>query len=128
MDLKSYSSIISTITFIPAIIVFITGCIVWYYYRKSERLMLILMKGIISRKNIDKRPTYLVCNRELPSSSGHHFMLNSLFVVAICIQCFFLIAIVDVHNPDLDCFKKKDDVKLSDTFAYDESPVNDLEG
>ena len=56
-------------------------------------------------------------------------MLNSLFIVAICIQCFFLIAIVDVsyeciHDPDLDCFKKKDDVKLSDTVAYDESPVN----
>ena len=129
MDLKSYTGIIFTITFVPAIVVFITGTIIWYYYRKSEFLMLILMKGIISRKNIDKRPTYLVCNRKLPSSSRHHFMLNSLFIVAICVQCFFVLAIVDVsyeciHDPDLDCFKKKDDVKISDTFAYDESAVN----
>ncbi|CAB4044175.1 Hypothetical predicted protein, partial [Paramuricea clavata] len=52
----------------------------------------------------------------------------SLFVIALCVQCFFLVAIVDVtyeciHDPDLDCFRKKDDVKLSDT-PNDDSPVN----
>ena len=129
MNLKNYSGIIFAVTFVPAFIVFTTGVILWYFYRKSERLMLIIMKGVISRKNIDKKPTYLICNRKLPSSSRRHFMLNSLCVIAICVQCFFLIAIVDVtyncnNDPDLDCFKKKDDVKLSDTFAYDESPVN----
>ena len=129
MDLKNYAGIIFAITFVPAFIVLTIGGISWYFYRKSECLMLIIMKGIISRKNIDKKPTYLICNRVLPSSSRRHFMLNSLFVIALCVQCFFLIAIVDVtyncnNDPDLDCFKKKDDVKLSDTFAYDESPVN----
>ena len=30
-----------------------------------------------------------------------------------------------LHDPDLDCFKKKDDVKLSDFLVdYDESPIN----
>ena len=129
MNLKYYSGVIFAITFVPAFIVFTIGMISWCLYRKSECLMLIIMKGIISRKNIDKKPTYLICNRELPSSSRRHFMLNSIFVISICVQCFFLIAIVDVtyncnNDPDLDCFKKKDDVKLSDTFAYDESPVN----
>ncbi len=129
MDLKSYIGIIFTITFVPAIVVLITGTIIWYYYRKSEFLMLILMKGIISRKNTDEGPTYLVCNRKLPSSSRHHFMLNSIFIVAMCVQCFFILAIVDVsyeciHDPDLDCFKKRDYIKISDTFADDGSAVN----
>ena len=29
-----------------------------------------------------------------------------------------------INVPNLDCFKKKDDIKLSDTYAYDELPVN----
>ena len=129
MDLKSYTAIVFTITFVPATVVFTIGCIIWKYYKKSELLMLVIMKGIISRKNIDKKLTYLVCNRKLPSSSRHHFMLNSLFIIAICIQCFFAIAIFDVvyecsNDPDLDCFKKDNDVKLSNTFGYNESPVN----
>ncbi len=51
------------------------------------------------------------------------------FIIGLCFQTFFLVAIVDVtyeciHDPDWDCFKKKDDVKLSNTYAYNESPVN----
>ena len=129
MDLRSYTAIVFTVTFVPSVVVFIGGCVIWHYYRKSERLMLIIMNGIISRKNIESKLTYLVCNRKLPFSSRHHFMLNSLFIVAICVQCFFAVAIFDVeyecrHDPDLDCFKKDDDVKLSSTFGYDESAVN----
>ena len=129
MDLGSYTRIILAITLVPAIVVFIICAIICYFYRKSENLMLIIMQGIISRKNINKRSTYLVCNREIESSTRRHFMLNSIFIISICVQCFFLIAIFDVSydcrtEPDLDCFKKKDDVKFSDTFAYNESPVN----
>ena len=129
MELKTYTGITFTITFVPAFVVFIIGSIVWYHYRKSECLMLIIMKGIVSKRNIDRRPTYLVCNRKLPPSSRHHFMLGSIFITAICIQCFFLLSTVEVnyecsHDPSLDCFKKKDNVKFSDALAYDESPVN----
>ena len=57
------------------------------------------------------------------------FFFKSLLIISLCVQCFFLLAITDVtyqciHDPDVDCFKKKDDVKLSDTNVYDESPVN----
>ena len=91
--------------------------------------MLIVMKGIITRKNLDRIPTYFVCNRKLPSSSRPHFFLQSVLIISSCVQFFFLLAITDVtyqciHDPDVDCFKKKDDVKLSDTNVYDESPVN----
>lgn len=129
MNLKSYSGIIFTITFVPAVVIFIIGCTIWYYHRKIECLMLVIMKGIVTSRNIDRRPTYLVCNRKLPSDNRYQFFFKSLFIIAISVQCFFLFATVDVtyqciDNPDVDCFKKKDDVKLSDTFAYDESPVN----
>ncbi len=132
MDLTSYSTIIIIIVLLPLILVFIIGLIVWYCFRKSESFMLLtIMKGIISRKNIDKTPTYLICNRKLSPSSLYRFMLylNSLFIIALCVQLCFLFAIVDVtyeciNDPDMDCFKKKHDVKLSDTYAYDASPVN----
>lgn len=130
MNLKSYSGIIFATTFIPIVIVLIIGFAIWYYHRESQCLMLIIMKGIVARKNIDRRPNYLVCNRKLPSaSSRRHFFCTSVLIIALCVHCFFLVAIVEVtyqciHDPDVDCFKKKDDVKLSDTFAHDDSPVN----
>ena len=54
-----------------------------------------------------------------------HFMLNSLFIISICIQCFFAFALFDVvyecsHDPDLDCFIRDND----GTFGYNNSPVN----
>ncbi|CAB3999282.1 Hypothetical predicted protein [Paramuricea clavata] len=130
MDLNSYGNIKLTVTLVPAIVVTIACIIVWRRYPKSEELMLIIMKGIISRKNIDNRPTYLVCNRKLPSSKRRHFMYNSIFIITICVMCFSTVAIIEVtyeclHDPDLDCFKKKDDVKLSEfLIEYDESPIN----
>ena len=129
MDLKSYTTIIFVTTFVPAAVIFFIGAIVGWFHRESEALMLIVMKGIITRKNVDHRPTYFVCNRKLPSSSRQHFFFKSLLIISLCVQCFFLLAITDVtyqciQDPDVDCFKKKDDVKLSDTYAYDESPVN----
>ncbi|CAB4024575.1 Hypothetical predicted protein [Paramuricea clavata] len=130
MHLKSYTGIIISVTLMPALVVFIVGCIIWFYYRKCEGFMLqVFMENIISKKNINKRPTYLVCNRKLSSLNRHYFTVTSILVISICVQCFFLLAIVDVsyeclHDPGLDCFKKKDDVKISDTLAYDESPVN----
>ena len=129
MNLKSYSGIIFATAFVPAVVIIIIGYVVWHYHRKSECLMLIIMKGIVTRRNIDCKPTYLVCNRKLPLSNRRHFFIKSLLITAICVQCFFLLAIVEVtyqciHDPDVDCFKKKDDVKLSDTFAHDDLPVN----
>jgi Na+/melibiose symporter-like transporter len=53
MDYKSYTTIIFLITVVPAILVIIICLNVWRRYPKSEELMLIIMKGIISRKNID---------------------------------------------------------------------------
>ena len=129
MNLKSYTGIIFAVAFVPAFVVLITGCILWFFKSKIEGLMLIIMKGVVSKKNIDKRPTYLVCNRKLPSLSKSKFVICSIFIITICVQCFFTLAIVDVtyeciHSPGIDCFKRKDDVVLSDTFAFDESPVN----
>lgn len=84
--------------------------------------MLVIMKGIVSVKNIDQTPTYFVCHRILPSSIRRVFFFQSLSIIIICVQCFFLYAVVDVtyrciHEPNIDCFKNNDDVP-------DKSPVN----
>ena len=136
MNLKSYTDIFVIINVVPTFIVLIIGLILRYcFFKKSERLMLLIMKGIVSRKNIDKKCTYLVCNMKLPAPSSGlwrmvykttPFYLYSVFIIILCVYVFFLTAIIDVtykciHDPDLDCFKKKDDVKLSDN---DEPPVN----
>ncbi len=128
MDFKSYNMVIFALTMLPCILVFIIGCIVSRCFQKHEALLLIFMKSIISRKNIDKRPTYLVCNRKVPSSSRGDFMLYSLLIFANCVQIVLVVAIVDVtyeciHDPDLVCFKERDDVKLFD-FDYNTWPVN----
>ena len=129
MDLKYYSSVIFAVTFVPSSVVFIAGFIIWRCYPQSQKLLLIVMKNIVAENNIEGKPTYLVCKRKLPRSSNNRFMLSSLFIISVCVQCFFQLAIVEliykcINQSDLDCFKKKDDVKLSDTFAYDESPVS----
>ena len=130
MDLKSYAGIVLAACIVPAIMVIIVVIIISKYYENFlENLMPIIMKGTISKRNIDKKPTYLVCNRYLPPHSRKYFIFYSFAIIFMCVQLFFLLAIVDVsydcvHRPDIDCFKKKDDVKLTDTFAYNESPVN----
>ena len=129
MDLKSYTNIILAAILVPVIVVPIVGCIVWYRFAEGESFILLLMKGIISKKNIDRRPTYLVCNRKLDLPNRRHFVIVSLSIFLICVHVFFLVSVVDVsyeciNDPNLDCFKKKDDIKLSDTYAYDELPVN----
>ncbi len=138
MNLKSYAYIMAIMNVVPTSIVLIIGLILrYYFFKKSERLMLIIMKGIVSRKNIDKKCTYLVCNMKLPAPSSGlwrrfrrttPFYLYSLFIIAMCVEVFLFTALIDVtykciHDPDLDCFKKKDDVKLTDTSA-DNEPVN----
>ena len=95
--------------------------------------MNILMKSVIVRRNIDRKPVYLVCDRKLPSSSKKFFVIFSLLILTICMQCFFMLAFFEVSfeckiDPDLDCFK--DNAKVSFDFAdielssFDQSPVN----
>ena len=95
--------------------------------------MLILMKSVIVKKNINKRAAYLVCDRKLPSSSRKYFVTYSLLILTICMQCFFMLSFFElsfecIDDPDLDCFKEKTeedfniaDIKLS---TFDGSPVN----
>ena len=131
MDLAIYNGIILTIVLVPLIVVFSLGFFLWYRYKKSEIILLMLvgMKSIVSRKNIDKKPTYLVCDREFPSSVRPFFMIFLVLIFAACVQLFFFVAIVDVtyecvDEPGLDCFKKNVDVNLLDTFGFNQSPVN----
>jgi hypothetical protein len=85
------------------------------------------MKNIVSRKNINKKTTYLLCNRELLSSSLPLIIILFL-IIGISVQTFFLFAIIDItyaciHEPDLDCFKTNNDGNVSDSFDYN-VPVN----
>ena len=125
MDFKGYTGIYFALTFGPPAVVIIVGCIIWKCWEKSELLMLFVMKGVISRKKIDKKATFLVCTKILKPSSKDHFMITSLFIIAICFQCFLAIAIFEVayecsHDSDLVCFLKDND----GTFGYNNSPVN----
>ena len=85
MDFKSYTGTYFAITFVPAVLVFIFGCVIWkrWKWEKSELLMLFVMKGVITRKKIDKKPTFLVSTKILPPSGKNHFMVTSLFIIAI---------------------------------------------
>ena len=128
MKLGMYTLIIAGLCFIPPLLTFIFAIIFWYCYRKSEGFTLIMMKSIVSQANIEKKPTYLVFGRKLPSRSRKYFMIYSFMILTICVQCFFLIVWFEVsyecHNdPDLDCFKEIDaeDIALSTAFK---SPVN----
>ena len=90
--------------------------------------MLIMMKSTISKMNIEGKPTYLVCRRKLPSSSRKYFMIYSLMIFTICVQCFSLLICLEVsheciNDPDLDCFKEIEEVTLSTAPLY-ELPVN----
>ena len=128
MNFGAYTAIIAALCFVPPVLTFIIGGIVWYCYRKSEGLMVIMMKSIISQMNIERKPTYLVCGKRLPSSSRKYFMIYSLMILTICVQCFFLVVCFEVsyeciNDPDLDCFKEIDDVKLS-AATFSEPPVN----
>ncbi|CAB4004777.1 Hypothetical predicted protein [Paramuricea clavata] len=131
MDLVFYTAIIAALCFVPPIATFIIGGMVWCCCRKGEGLTLIMMKSVISKKNIDKKAVYLVCDRKLPSSSRKYFMIYSLIILTICVQCFFLLAFFEVsfeckHDPDLDCFKEIDEVAFADVklSSFDQSPVN----
>ena len=56
MDLKSYFIAICAVMAVPAFIVFFTGYIIWLCFQKGKGLILIIMKGIITKKNINKNP------------------------------------------------------------------------
>ncbi len=90
--------------------------------------MLIMMKSVISKMNIEGKPTYLAFNRKLPSSSRRYFMIYSFMILTICVQCFFLLVWFEVsyeciNDPDLDCFKEIDDLTLS-SVPFNQLPVN----
>ena len=133
MDLKFYTVLIAAVCFAPPVLTFIIGAMFWWCCRKGESLMLILMKSVIVKRNIDKRPAYLICDRKLPSSSKKYFVIYSLLILTICVQCFFMLSFFElsfkcIDDPDLDCFKEKievnfniADIKLS---TFDNSPVN----
>ena len=128
MKLGMYTLIIAGLCFIPPLLTLILGIVVWYGYRKSEGFMLIMMKSIISQMNVNKKPTYLVFGRKLPSSSRKYFMIYSFMMLTICVQCFFLLVWFEVSyecldDPDLDCFKEIDDVTISPDLIR-ELPVN----
>ncbi len=128
MNLGVYAAIIGAMCFVPPTLTFVFGIIVWYCYKKSAGFMLIMMKSTISQMSIERKPTYLVCRRKLPSSSRKYFMIYSLMIFTICVQCFFLLVCLEVsyeciNDPDLDCFKEIDGVILSATLLS-QLPVN----
>ena len=148
MDLANYTVVVMIVAFVPMSIVFVIGAIITFgCTKKSENLMSIVMKGLISKRIIDGKPTYLFCNRQIQCNIvdgkptylfynrqiqfnivKYILLFLPVTMFSICVQAFFLFAVVEVTyycdpSPDIDCFKKKDDVKLTETFAYDESPI-----
>ena len=134
MDLKGYSGFILMTIIVPIFVMFITCFIVICCFGKCKSLrktvMLNIMKGIVSKHEVNGKPTYVVCNRKLPSSIKSYFVVGSFIIITICVQCFLFFALIDityecVNDSGIDCFVIKNDVKLqSGTFAYDEPPVN----
>lgn len=108
----------------PSIIVLIIGSIIWYFGKESKSLMLIRMKNIIIVIIEYWQETDLP--RLQLSGRRKHFMLTSLVIVSMCMWPGILTRLitVSIHSPDVDCFKKKNELKFLDTFAYDETPVN----
>jgi hypothetical protein len=128
MNLGTYTGIITALCFVPPILTCILGGLVWYCYRKSEAFILVMMKSVVTQMIIDGKPTYLVCGRKLPCPSRKYFMMYSLMILTICIQCFFLLVWFEVSyeckiDPDLDCFKEIQNIELS-TDLFHELPVN----
>mgnify|MGYP002804212078 CR=1 FL=1 len=79
------------------------------------------MRNIITRKNIDQELKYLVCKRIFPGEARNFFVFGSIAIVITCVQCTFLIAMIEQtyncrHDPDLYCFKK--------SFDFNPSPIN----
>ena len=128
MNLGVYTGIIAALCFAPPLATFILGGIIWYFYRQSEGFMLVMMKSVITEMSIDGIPTYLICSRKLLPSSRKYFMIYSIMILTICVQCFFLLVWFEVsyeclNDPDLDCFREIDNIKLS-ADALHELPVN----
>ena len=128
MNLAVYTALIGAMCFVPPTLTFVFGIIVWYCYKKSAGFMLIMMKSTVSEMSIEGKPTYLVCRRKLPSSSRKYFMIYSLMIFTICVQCFSLLVCLEasyecINDPDLDCFKEIEEVTLSTAFVYG-WPVN----
>ena len=125
-------------TLVPPAMVLSILLIIWFCIPQSTDLILVIMRNIISKKNIYRRPTYFMCRRPLSLLNRNQCMLTSIFIISICVQCFFVLAIVDVthqciNDPDMDCFKRRDDVEINRVDKYGEyvdhepyiiSPVN----
>ena len=134
MNLGYYVALIACVCFAPPVLTFIIGAFFWWCCHKGESLMRILMKSIIVRRNIDRKPVYLVCDRKLPSSSKKFFVIYSLLILTICMQCFFMLAFFEISfeckiDPDLDCFKDNakpifNDIVNIESATFDQSPVN----
>ena len=128
MNLGVYTGIITALCFAPPLVTFILGAVIWYFYRNSEGFMLVMMKSVVTEMSIDGIPTYLVCGRKLLPSNRKYFMIYSIMILTICVQCFFLLVWFEVsyeclNDPDLDCFKEIDNIKVS-AELLDELPVN----
>ena len=131
MGLNWYTKIIWIAASVPYLALMIFGYIILRCWQRSHSLTLITMKGFVAERNVDRTPEYLVCNRIIPPRSRAFFARHSLIMIALCVQLFFRVAIVDetnecIHEPGLECFKTNaDGDKASEINITDqESPVN----
>ena len=98
------------VAFVPGSIVFIVFIIIWFCFEKGEDLILMTMRNIITKKNIDQELKYLICYRILPDEARKLFVFAAIAIVITCVHCTFIIAMIEKtyncrHDPNLYCFK-----------------------
>ena len=133
MNWQSLNGIILAITLVPSSVLFSIFMIIWFSCEKSEDWILMTMRHIITRKNIDlelkhntkknikKELKYLFCNRILPDGARYLFVFGSIAIVITCVHCTFIIAMIEQtyncrHDSDLYCFKQ--------SFDFSQSAIN----
>ena len=110
MNWLSLYGIIVAITFVPDSVLFIIFMIIWFCFEKGDDWILMTMRNIITKKNIDQELKYLVCNRIFPDKARNYFVYGSIAVIVTCVHCTSIITMIEEtyicrHDPDLYCFK-----------------------
>ena len=121
MNLESYHRIFFVISFAPFIpALFVCFCVV--RASKEEKFILTFLKGIVTKKNNQKKPALFICGRKLSISIQKYFTLLSAFIFAACIQTVLNFCVIEISyecrdDPKLDCYKFEKNRKLGEIVS-----------
>lgn len=130
MNLEAYSYIIVFI--IGEVYFVVVGICTILILCGKGRFVLLILNGLIKKRNVNRQLKYFICGRELSGSDAPkcRFYIVSLMLIAICTVLFVLVVTVQIsyecrNEPHLDCFKRKTETEKSlPERLYGTSPVN----